>query len=183
MTPSEVQLSAQIDPDGSDTHYYFQYGTVDCASEPGGMHAMCPAAPGNDLGSGFGAQQVERDAVRVCSRGRVYFYRVLASNGLGQAEGEQSVETFQTLPSSQGLLADGRAWELVSPAEKDGASIEPLSREGGLIQASAGRGSDRVCRERAGGSRTGWEPGAGTDAGALGAHERRLGCRRSGDAA
>ena len=40
------------------------------------------------------------------------------------------------MPSSQGLLADGRAWELVSPAEKDGADIEPLSKEGGLIQAS-----------------------------------------------
>ena len=68
--------------------------------------------------------------------GATYYYRVHASNALGQAEGEQRAETFETLPGSQGLLADGRAWELVSPAEKDGADIEPLSKEGGLIQAS-----------------------------------------------
>jgi hypothetical protein len=134
ITPSEVELSAQIDPDGSDTHYYFQYGPVDCATDPEGCIDV-PAAPGNDLGSGFGAQQVSV-TLQGLQPGSSYFYRVLASNGLGQAEGEQSLETFQTLPSSQGLLADGRAWELVSPAEKDGASIEPLSREGGLIQAS-----------------------------------------------
>ncbi len=134
VTPSEVELSAQIDPKGSDTHYYFQYGTVDCASEPAGCTDV-PAAPGTDLGSGFGAQQVDV-TLQGLQPGTSYYYRVLASNSLGQAEGERGLETFQTLPSSHGLLADGRAWELVSPAEKDGASIEPLSREGGLIQAS-----------------------------------------------
>ena len=78
----------------------------------------------------------ERD-VTGARAGHDLFYRVLASNALGAAEGEQRAETFETLPRSQGLLADGRAWELVSPAEKDGADIEPLSKEGGLIQASA----------------------------------------------
>jgi DNA-binding beta-propeller fold protein YncE len=134
ITPSEVQLSAQVDPDGSDTHYYFQYGTVDCASEP----AECtdvPAAPGSDLGSGFGGRSLSV-TLQGLKPGSSYFYRVLASNGVGEAEGEQSVETFQTLPGSRGLLADGRAWELVSPAEQGGASIEPLSKEGGLIEAS-----------------------------------------------
>jgi NHL repeat len=134
ITPSEVEASALIDPDGSDTHYYFQYGTVDCASDPAGCTDV-PAAPGGDLGSGFGSQQVGV-TLQGLQPGTSYFYRVLASNGVGQAEGDQGGHTFQTLPSSQGLLADGRAWELVSPAEKDGASIEPLSWEGGLIQAS-----------------------------------------------
>ena len=137
ITPSEVEVSALIDPEGSDTHYYFQYGTVDCASDPARMHRRARSA-GYDLGSGFGAQQVGV-TLQGLQPGTSYFYRVLASNGVSQAEGEQGGHTFQTLPSSQGLLADGRAWELVSPAEKDGASIEPLSREGGLIQASAER--------------------------------------------
>ena len=135
VTPSEVQVSASVDAKGSDTHYYFQYGTVDCASEPAGCTDV-PAAPGADLGAGFGAQQVSV-TLHGLTPGTTYYYRVLASNALGQAEGDQRLGTFETLPSSQGLLADGRAWELVSPAEKDGADIEPLSKEGGLIQASA----------------------------------------------
>jgi DNA-binding beta-propeller fold protein YncE len=135
VTPSEVQLSATLDPDGSDTHYYFQYGTVDCASEPIGCTDV-PAAPGADLGSGFGAQQVSV-TLSGLTPGTSYHYRVLASNAFGRAEGEQRLGTFETLPVSRGLLADGRAWELVSPPEKDGASIEPLSKEGGLIQAAA----------------------------------------------
>ena len=53
----------------------------------------------------------------------------------------RSQGTFQTLPSSTGVLADGRAWELVSPAEKDGADIEPPSKEGGVIQAAAEGGA------------------------------------------
>ncbi len=136
VTPNEVQLSARVNPSGADTHYYFQYGTTDCVSEPAGC-ADLPMPPGSDLGSGFGGQSVGA-SLQDLRPGVTYHYRVLASNSFGQAEGAQSLATFETLPSSQGLLADGRAWELVSPAEKDGASIEPLSKEGGLIQASPG---------------------------------------------
>ena len=134
ITPSEVQLSTQINPDGSDTHYYFQYGTADCVSEPAACTDV-PAAPGTDLGSAFGAQGVSVTLTGLTAS-TLYYYRVFASNGLGVAEGSQTLATFDTLPSSAGLLADGRAWELVSPAEKDGAGIEPLSKEGSLIQAA-----------------------------------------------
>ena len=34
------------------------------------------------------------------------------------------------------MLLDHRSWEMVSPPEKHGATIEPISREGALIQAS-----------------------------------------------
>ncbi len=134
VMPGEAALSAQVNPEGSDTHYYFQYGTADCASDPQSC-ADVPAAPGTEIGSGFGSRAVSV-TLQGLTPGATYHYRVLAANGLGQAEGEQSVKTFETLPGSQGLLADGRAWELVSPPEKDGASIEPLSREGSLIEAS-----------------------------------------------
>ncbi len=134
VTPGEVQLSALVDAKGSDTHYYFQYGTVNCVSEPAGCTGV-PAVPGADLGAGFGAQQVSV-TLQGLTPGTTYYYRVLAGNALGQAEGEQRLGTIETLPGSQGLLADSRAWELVSPADKDGADIEPLSKEGGLIQAS-----------------------------------------------
>ena len=136
LSPSEVRLAARVNARGEDTHYFFQYGTVECASDPAGCTDV-PAAPGTDIGAGFEGHDV---GVKLegLTAGTTYFYRVVAANSFGQAEGAQTQATFDTLPSSAGLLADGRAWELVSPAEKDGASIEPLSREGGLIQAAGG---------------------------------------------
>ena len=135
LSTSEALVSARVDPQGSDTHYYFQYGTADCVSEPSAC-TDTPLPPGADLGGGFGAREVSA-TLRGLQPSTTYFYRVLAANSLGAAEAQRSQGTFQTLPSSTGVLADGRAWELVSPAEKDGADIEPLSKEGGLIQAAA----------------------------------------------
>ena len=134
-TPSEARVTAQINPGGAETHYYLEYGTVDCAGDPGGC-TQVPAAPGEDLGGGFGVHEVERTLTGLAP-GTTYHYRVLASNDpYGTAEATESLGTFQTLPSSAGVLADDRAWELVSPAEKDGAAIEPFPREGGLVQAA-----------------------------------------------
>ena len=84
--------------------------------------------------AGYGEQRV---SVRLTGLqpNTSYYYRVLASNGEGQAEGEQVFATLTTLPSPSVML-DGRAWELVSPPEKDGSGVEPIAREGGLIQSS-----------------------------------------------
>ena len=134
LTPSSAELSAEVDPTGADTRYYFAYGTVNCLSSP----SLCtdvPSPPGTDIGAGFTNQRaaVELQGLKPST---TYYYRVIASNEHGQAEGSETFGSLTTLPSAQGLLADGRAWELVSPAEKDGSSIEPLRDEGGLIQAS-----------------------------------------------
>jgi hypothetical protein len=135
VTPSEVKLSAQINPDGAETHYYMEYGTVECAGHPGAC-AQVPAAPGEDLGAGFGVRQVSQ-TLSGLQPATTYHYRVIASNTpYGSAEATEARGTFQTLPSAAGLLADHRAWELVSPTEKDGAAVEPFLREGGLVQAA-----------------------------------------------
>jgi NHL repeat len=131
----EAQLSAKIDSDGLATDYYFQYGTADCASNELACTDL-PAAPGGELAGSYDAQGVTVAAGGLAPS-TTYFYRVLASNADGAAQGEQRFGSFTTLPSSQGVLADGRAWEMVSPAEKDGAGIEAIAREGSLIQASS----------------------------------------------
>jgi DNA-binding beta-propeller fold protein YncE len=134
--PTTWQLSAQIDSKGSDTHYYFQYGTADCTASP----AVCtsaPLPPGNDLGSGFGDRSASVQIAGL-KAGTDYFYRVIAANSSGTSESQSA--TFQTLPSPA-YLPDGRSWELVSPAEKGGGSVEPLTSEGGLIQAAADGGA------------------------------------------
>lgn len=134
LTSSSTELSAQVDPTGSDTRYYFQYGTADCESSPGSCTDV-PAPPGTDIGSGF-ADRAASVELEDLAPSTTYFYRILASNGHGEAGGAETFASMTTLPSAEGLLPDGRAWEMVSPAEKDGSGIEPLRKEGGLIQAS-----------------------------------------------
>src|SRR5207253_299481 len=45
-----------------------------------------------------------------------------------------TLHTFTTLPEAREGLPDGRAWELVSPPDKGGASIEPI---GGISPVAA----------------------------------------------
>ncbi len=135
LASGEVRLAGKVDPEGLATHYYFQYGTADCASDEGACTDL-PAAPGQELPGVFGAQSVSAIASGLAPSS-TYYYRLIASNADGPAEGAERFATITTLPSSQGTLADDRAWEMVSPPEKDGADIEAIAREGTQIQASA----------------------------------------------
>ncbi len=136
LTPGSERLVAQIDARGADTHYYFQYGAASCIENPAACTDV-PQAPGADAGSAFGDQTVEVE-VQNLQPNTTYHYRVVAENEHGTVESADSAKTFfTTLPSGEGLLADHRAWELVSPPDKHGATVGAISREGALIQASA----------------------------------------------
>ncbi len=135
LSATAERLSAQIDPRGGETEYYFQYGTTDCALSP----ASCTDVGLGKLPAGFGDQDVSVEVTGLLPAS-AYFYRVLASNALGGVEGVPSVDTFTTLPSA-GVLPDGRAWEMVSPPDKHGAAVEMVSRsKGASIQAAAAGG-------------------------------------------
>ena len=124
LSASSTRLEAQVDPHGADTHVYFQYGLADCRAAP----AQCsdvPPPPGEDVGSGFAAVPVSATASGLAPGAR-YFYRAVAVNAEGESEDAASFGSFTTLPSASDVLADGRAWELVSPAEKHGALIYPI---------------------------------------------------------
>jgi hypothetical protein len=136
VTAESSKLTATIDPTGNDTHYFFRYGTEPCLG--GGSCALAPALPGTDIGSGFGDQPASVE-VKGLTPGTTYHFVAVAKNGFGEVE-SQHEGTFKTLSANtlESVLPDGRAWELVSPVNKRGVSVEPLSHEGGLIQASAG---------------------------------------------
>ena len=68
--------------------------------------------------------------------GTTYYYTVRAANSSGAAEGVEERSFTTPLTESGFSLPDGRAWEMVSRPEKNGAGLESIPREGGIIQAS-----------------------------------------------
>jgi hypothetical protein len=137
VTSSSARLRTTIDPTGLDTHYRFLYGTVECAGEPSQCTAEVPAKPGTDIGAGW-IDQVATVEVTGLAPSTTYHFLALAENASGEVHGEEA--TFTTLASgeSEATLPDGRAWELVSPADKRGVAIQPIAHEGGVVEASAG---------------------------------------------
>ncbi len=142
VAATSATLNARVDPLGTDTSAYFQYGTVNCAASS----ASCtdaPLPPGTDVGSAEGYQALRSIHLQSLTPDTVYYYRVIATNALGTVEGERNekgeevVNTFMTqLSGSAFVLPDDRQWEMVSPPDKYGALIEPIDSYG-LIQTSA----------------------------------------------
>ena len=143
LSSSATRVEARVDPHGADTHVFFQVGTADCRATPTDC-VNVPGSPGEDVGSGFGSVQVQA-TVSGLSPGTRYFYRAVAMSTAGEADGERSFGSFTTLPAAAADgLADGRRWELVSPAEKFGALIYPIAGTtenggpaSGVIEAAA----------------------------------------------
>lgn len=127
VTSNSALLEAQIDPLGLDTTYRLEYG-------PTTAYGTSVPVPDGDAGSGKADFAVSAP-IGGLSAGSTYHYRVVAHNALGTVQGPDRTFTTQSPPVS-GLL-DGRAWEMVSPPDKHGASLESLSPAfGGLIQAA-----------------------------------------------
>jgi hypothetical protein len=131
---SEAVIEADVNPLGSDTTVYFQYGTGPCKPDPSQCTSV-PAPPGEDIGSGEAAL-TRSERLSGLQAGTTYYYRALAVNGLGTSEGRERVFTTGPTPSPPFALADNRAWEMVTPPDKHGAPVEALTSEGGIILAA-----------------------------------------------
>ncbi len=119
-------LNAEINPDGNDTTYSFEYGT----SAAYGSSAPVPAS---DIGSGVSTQNltVHLSGLR---EGAIYHFRVVATNPFGTTTTED--QTFNFLPppcpnetlrqqTGSSYLPDCRAYELVSPENAGNVIIFP----------------------------------------------------------
>ncbi|HWX44574.1 MAG TPA: hypothetical protein VNY52_04540 [Solirubrobacteraceae bacterium] len=122
---TSATLTAEINPLGASTEYELEYGTSTSYGQ----------ALSGSAGAGEGNVLISRH-LQALSAGTTYHYRVVTHNEVGTTEGPD--HTFRTqVASGLGMgLADGRAWELVSPADKHGSIIEPFGRVT-LIQAAA----------------------------------------------
>ena len=134
VASSSATLHGEIDPNGDDTHYYFEYGTTTAygAEVPLG-------APGVDIGSLDGVQDVSLH-LQGLEASTVYHYRlVVVQDGETFAEPDRAFTT-QSAGGEELTLADGRAWELVSPPNKKAVVIGPGSNYWLTQAASDGSG-------------------------------------------
>lgn len=124
VASTSATLDAQINPLGASTEYRLEYGT----SLP------YEQVVSGSLGEGTTSIPVSRHLQELLPS-TVYHYRVVTHSTVGTFESVDHTFTTQAAGGESGL-PDGRAWELVSPPDKNGALITPFE-SGGVIQAAS----------------------------------------------
>jgi hypothetical protein len=89
----KATLNASVNPNGLDTHYYFEYGTTTSYG------SYIPAPAGNDAGAGT-ASLPESATVTNLLSGTTYHYRVVASSSAGTTYGADQTLTTEYEQSS-----------------------------------------------------------------------------------
>jgi hypothetical protein len=144
VTSSSASFGVEVDPHGADTGYVFEYGPCEtgslCTNAP---YTASVPVPDGLVGSDFEFRSVGAEVQDLVS-GTVYHVRVVAHNeARGKPQtvfGEERSFTTQTVEGFG--LPDGRAWEMVSPAEKRGALLFPSpTASDGIAQASVSGGA------------------------------------------
>jgi hypothetical protein len=132
LSSTFADLHAQIKPNGAETSYHFEYDTRPYG-EGEGPHGTSVPIPDQSLGLGGptgGTVESVSNEIGPLTPGTTYYYRVVANNAQGVisegvCEGEAGPRpdcAFATLPAAVPGLPDGRAYELVTPATKEGGS-------------------------------------------------------------
>lgn len=116
------------------TSYYVEYGTGKCSA---GGCATQPTPPGASLGGerniGIPTAALQLGGLQP---GTTYHFRFVAisgaftTKGVGEAELEGTVTTAR---AGAAQLPDGRAYEMVSPPEKEGGDVAVPGSPGGLV--------------------------------------------------
>jgi DNA-binding beta-propeller fold protein YncE len=132
VTATSANLEAEITPRGLATSYHFEYDTSPYA-DGGPAHGISTSSGSAGSGETGVATSISLQDLQSLT---TYHYRVVAENSSGTAFGTD--HSFRTQGAPPALLPDDRAWELVTPANKHGAPLEPITEEGGLIEAAAG---------------------------------------------
>jgi hypothetical protein len=133
LSSTSATLNTELDPHGAATSYFFEYGT---------STGYGKQAPGQPVAIGAGEGDVHGEQhVQGLAAGTVYHYRVVTDTELEPGHSttlDGPDHTFTTQNAGGGLaLADGRQWELVSPADKHGALVEAIGEEH-VTQAATG---------------------------------------------
>jgi hypothetical protein len=134
-------LDATLEPHNVPTSYRFEYDTKPYAPEEA-PHGIAVPASAEAIGSTPGAVKVEQH-IQGLTGGTTYYYRVVT---VGEVEGKAEESggeghSFTTQGAGEFALPDHRQYEMVSPPDKYGATLdgigEPGGYNGGVIQAAA----------------------------------------------
>ena len=163
VTATSANLHAEVNPEGLESRYRFEYLSeaayqANLAAEPprDAFAGAAKAPPGAEpsLGSEESAQPAI-GRLEHLAPGTSYRYRVVATNGAAPAGIGGPIRTLTTQSSAPANpescpnaqlrienastgLPDCRAWELVSPAEKNGGAIQGFGQNlgGDVLQAA-----------------------------------------------
>jgi hypothetical protein len=127
LTASAVDLTASINPNGTDTTYRFEYGTSTA-------YGTSIPVPNADIGTGASDVNVTQHVVELEASTKTYHWRVVATNPSGTTTSPD--HTFVYAPAGEGL-PDNRAYEMVTPPRKNGTVIGDVSFIGLLPDIAA----------------------------------------------
>jgi hypothetical protein len=113
LTATTVDLNVRINPGGLDTTYHLEYG-------PTTAYGTNVPVPDEDIGTG--TTDIPRTQhVTGLNPHTLYHWRVIATNAAGASTGVDHTFIYPTTGSS--TLPDGRAYEMVTPANKNAALL------------------------------------------------------------
>jgi phosphodiesterase/alkaline phosphatase D-like protein len=119
VTSTGATLTSQINPEGLATTVHFEYGPTP---------ALGTSTPTTPLAAGLTDQPVNAHIMDL-DPDSTYFYKVVGSNDAGTVD--SAVKSFHTFAPAAGFtLPDSRAFEQVSPVDKNGGDISALSAAG-----------------------------------------------------
>jgi hypothetical protein len=137
ITSTFARFTAGVNPLGSPATYQFQYLTQERYEANGDTFAgasLAPATPAEVGPSGEAGDlpEVVTQTIDGLQPATAYRFRLIATNEAGTTEGEveagkETEQVFMTKSGTLPVLPDGRAYELVTPADKEGT--EDLFRE------------------------------------------------------
>lgn len=124
ISSTSAELEAQINPLGASTSYHFEYDTSPYTNAE--AHGNSVPIPDAVIGSGEPTGSVDARIARhigALTPGTTYHFRVVAQSTIeGRLEASDGPDvTFVALPAGAHGLPDGRAYELVTPANKGSA--------------------------------------------------------------
>ena len=165
VSASGALLHAEVDPESYPTHYVFQYLSEAAYLQGGESFAGAAEAPlgGGDLEGAKGAVAVAA-AIAGLDPDTAYRYRLVASSHCSPEDEAKVCEEagpaagFHTFAVLAPGLPDRRAYELVSPAQKNGGQVVP---------ADSGRGTCGRLECKPGNSYTRFPMQSSPDGGAI----------------